>query len=44
LPKLATYLGHTEVCHTYWYLQAIPELLQAAALRLEERDGKEAYR
>jgi integrase len=35
LPKLSTYLGHTEICHTYWYLQAIPELLQLAASRLE---------
>jgi integrase len=34
LPKLSTYLGHVEICHTYWYLQAIPELLQLAAGRL----------
>jgi integrase len=34
LPKLSTYLGHGEICHTYWYLQAIPELLQLAANRL----------
>lgn len=34
LPKLSTYLGHGDVCHTYWYLQAIPELLQLAASRL----------
>ena len=34
LPKLSTYLGHAEICHTYWYLQAIPELLQLAASRL----------
>ena len=34
LPKLSTYLGHTEICHTYWYLQAIPELLHLAACRL----------
>jgi len=34
LPKLSTYLGHVEICHTYWYLQAIPELLQLAASRL----------
>jgi integrase len=43
LPKLSTYLGHSEICHTYWYLQAIPELLQLAAQRLET-DGKEASR
>jgi integrase len=33
LPKLSTYLGHIEICHTYWYLQAIPELLELAASR-----------
>lgn len=30
LPKLATYLGHVDVAHTYWYLEAVPELLQLA--------------
>ena len=34
LPKLATYLGHIDVGHTYWYVEAIPELLQLAAERL----------
>jgi site-specific recombinase XerD len=33
LPKLATYLGHTHVYHTYWYITAIPELLHCASLR-----------
>lgn len=37
LPKLATYLGHTHVKDTYWYLTAVPELLQLAASRLEEK-------
>jgi hypothetical protein len=23
LPKLATYLGHVDVAHTYWYLEAV---------------------
>jgi integrase/recombinase XerD len=27
LPKLATYLGHVHVNETYWYLEAVPELL-----------------
>jgi integrase/recombinase XerD len=36
LPKLATYLGHVHVNDTYWYLQAVPELLQLAAARLEK--------
>ena len=31
---LSTYLGHSSVAHTYWYLEAIPELLQLAADRL----------
>ena len=40
LPMLATYLGHTHVSHTYWYLSAVPELLQWASLRCEpDRHG-----
>lgn len=35
IPKLATYLGHTHVNDTYWYLSAVPELMQLAAMRLE---------
>lgn len=34
LPKLSTYLGHVHTSDTYWYLEAIPELLQLAAERL----------
>jgi integrase len=34
LPKLTTYLGHVDVAHTYWYLEAVPELLQLATERL----------
>ena len=30
LPKLATYLGHSSVGCTYWYIQAVPELLALA--------------
>jgi integrase len=37
LPKLATYLGHVDVAHTYWYLEAVPELLQLATDRLGAR-------
>jgi integrase len=37
LPKLATYLGHVDVGHTYWYLEAVPELLQLATERLGGR-------
>jgi integrase len=35
LPSLSTYLGHVSVEHTYWYIQAVPELLQLATDRLE---------
>jgi integrase/recombinase XerD len=34
IQKLATYLGHVHVNDTYWYLEAVPELLQLAAARL----------
>ncbi len=34
LPKLSTYLGHANVSSTYWYLTAVPELLQLATQRL----------
>ena len=34
--SLATYLGHSRVSDTYWYLSAVPELLAAAASRFEE--------
>lgn len=35
IPKLATYLGHVHVNDTYWYLEAVPELLELATARLE---------
>lgn len=35
LDLLATWLGHTSSAHTYWYLAAVPELLAAAAGRLD---------
>lgn len=35
MPLLSTYLGHTHVADTYWYLSAVPELLGLAAARLE---------
>lgn len=39
LPELATYLGHTHVADTYWYLTAVPELLNLVALRVEQAKG-----
>ncbi|MGH9005661.1 MAG: hypothetical protein ACRDYV_21245, partial [Acidimicrobiia bacterium] len=40
LPRLSTYLGHTDPKHTYWYLQAAPELLTLAAHRLDTKTGR----
>ena len=34
MPKLTTYLGHVDIAHTYWYLEAVPELLQLATDRV----------
>ena len=39
LPELSTYLGHTGVEQTYWYLSAVPELLQLATRRWQQREG-----
>lgn len=33
LPKLSTYLGHAHVADTYWYIEAVPELLRLATER-----------
>ena len=41
LPKLSTYLGHGHVADTYWYLEAVPELLRLATERAM-RPRKEA--
>jgi integrase/recombinase XerD len=40
LPRLSTYLGHTDPKHTYWYLHAAPELLTLAAHRLDITTGR----
>jgi integrase len=39
LPDLATYLGHCHVSDTYWYLSAVPELLQLASRRWKGSEG-----
>ena len=36
LPELSAWLGHVDPKSTYWYLQAVPELLALAAGRLEQ--------
>lgn len=33
---LCTYLGHTKISDTYWYLTGVPELMAVAARRFEE--------
>jgi integrase/recombinase XerD len=35
LPALSEYLGHLNPAHTYWYLEAVPELTAELAARLE---------
>lgn len=40
LPKLATYLGHAHVKNTYWYLEAVPELMQLTIDRLIQREAQ----
>lgn len=35
LPELSTFLGHTHIRDTYWYLSAHPNLLDQAKLRLK---------
>ena len=39
LPKLSTYLGHVHVADTYWYIEAVPELLQLATERATAQKG-----
>ena len=42
--KLVTYLGHQNASHTYWYIEAVPELLALASQRVENYVGKEVKR
>lgn len=39
--KLTTYLGHRKPAHTYWYIEAVPELLELASRRAEACLGEE---
>lgn len=39
LPLLSTYLGHANPASTYWYLTATPDLLAAAARRLDTSEA-----
>ena len=42
MPRLATYLGHVSTTETYWYIQAVPELLRLATERLESAARRDA--
>jgi integrase/recombinase XerD len=35
MPRLSTYLGHSDPQHTFWYLSAAPELMALAGERLQ---------
>jgi integrase/recombinase XerD len=37
IPLLSTYMGHISPSSTYWYLSAVPELMELAASRLEKQ-------
>jgi integrase/recombinase XerD len=39
MPLLSTYLGHVDPASTYWYLEAVPELLELVGQRLERLPG-----
>jgi integrase/recombinase XerD len=39
MPALSDYLGHVSPAGTWWYVSAVPELMELAAERLEERFG-----
>jgi hypothetical protein len=39
--KLTTYLGHTTPESTYWYIEAVPELLELAARRAADSSDEE---
>jgi integrase len=39
MPLLSTYLGHVDPASTYWYLEAVPELLELVSRRLEQLPG-----
>lgn len=40
MSKLSTYLGHAKPEYTYWYIEAVPELMQLASKRAERALAK----
>ena len=41
MPALSGYLGHVRPEGTYWYISAIPELMQLAAARAAGKEGRD---
>jgi len=41
--KLVTYLGHKSAANTYWYIEAVPELLALASKRAESAIAQEVH-
>jgi integrase len=41
MPALSGYLGHTSPEGTYWYISAVPELMQLAAARATGKEGRD---
>ena len=39
MPLLSTLLGHVDPASSYWYLEAVPELLELISRRLERLSG-----
>lgn len=37
MPLLSAFLGHVDPASSYWYLEAVPELLERVSRRLEQR-------
>lgn len=41
LAVLSTYLGHVNPAHTYWYFQAVPDLMAVLVERTEQHDDNQ---
>jgi hypothetical protein len=39
MPELSTLLGHADPASTYWYLEAVPELMALISRRLQQVPG-----
>ena len=39
MPLLSAYLGHVDPASTYWYLEAVPGLLQLVGERMQRLPG-----